>query len=56
VAAAVIGSWALLFSHAMWGIKLDGPGRSPWWDIVGTFFGLEFASAGLFITTHGESG
>lgn len=39
----------------MWGVTLEGPGRSPWWDIVGTFFALEFASAGLFITTHGES-
>jgi hypothetical protein len=54
VAAAVIGTWALLFRHAMWGISLaPGAGRSPWWDIVGTFFALEFASAGLFITTHG---
>ncbi|GBF87321.1 beta-carotene ketolase [Raphidocelis subcapitata] len=51
-AAAVIGGWALLFSHAMWGVVLAGPGRSPWWDVVGTFFALEFASAGLFITTH----
>jgi hypothetical protein len=56
VAAAVIGGWGLLFRHAMWGISLaPGAGRSPWWDIVGTFFALEFASAGLFITTHGAA-
>lgn len=51
-AFAVIGSWALLFWHAMWGVVLTGPARSPWWDVAGTFFALEFASAGLFITTH----
>ncbi|KAI8472112.1 MAG: beta-carotene ketolase/oxygenase [Monoraphidium minutum] len=52
VAAAVLGLWGLLFRHAMFGVTLEGPGRSPWWDIAGTFFALEFASAGLFITTH----
>lgn len=58
VAAAVITSWALLFWHALWGIHLGddtspgAPPRSPWWDVVGTFFALEFAAAGLFITTH----
>jgi hypothetical protein len=55
VAAAVIGTWALLFWHALWGITLGGPQQSPWWDIAGTFFALEFASAGLFITTHGAA-
>jgi fatty acid desaturase len=57
IACSIIAAWAVLFYHGCWQVKLtDAPDgssrRSSWLDIAATFFLLEFANTGLFITTH----
>lgn len=52
IAIGIIAVWAALFYHGCWQIDLTAENRSPWWDILGTFFLLEFVNTGLFITTH----
>ncbi|KAG2500455.1 hypothetical protein HYH03_002022 [Edaphochlamys debaryana] len=57
IACTVIGTWAALFVHALWFIKLPwalqpGEQASSWLHIAAAFFSLEFLYTGLFITTH----
>lgn len=57
IACSLIAAWVVLFYHGCWQIKLDdapdgSSKRSSWFDIVATFFLLEFVNTGLFITTH----
>eukprot|EP00877_Chromochloris_zofingiensis_P008515 jgi/Chrzof1/3917/Cz13g13100.t1_BKT1[v5.2] len=52
IACTVITLWTAVFYHGCWQIKLTGPDKSAWWDVVATFLALEFLNTGLFITTH----
>lgn len=52
-AVTILTLFVFVWYHALFQINLiDKKQRSPWWDILGTFFILEFLYTGLFITCH----
>lgn len=49
IALGIVVLFGLFWYHALFQINLTG---THWFDIIGTFFILEFLYTGLFITCH----